>query len=150
MGGIVGLAGPLKTETLTAAVKQMTTAVLHRGPDDEGIWVGETFAFGMRMLSIIDLAAGHQPMWDERTGDGIVYNVEVYNYRKLRADLETTGNHFQTSSDSEVVLKSLVQKGPAAVQDWNGMFAVAAWNYRDKKLLLIRDRIGVKPLYYYW
>jgi len=150
MCGIVGIAGHLRRERLALAVNAMNAAVTHRGPDDEGSWVGDNFAFGMRRLSIIDLAGGHQPMWDSRTGTGMVYNGEVYNYKAIRAGLERAGLSFQTTSDSEVVLKSLGLKGPAAIQDWNGMFAVATWNEREKKLLLIRDRLGVKPLYYYW
>jgi asparagine synthase (glutamine-hydrolysing) len=150
MCGIAGLAGHLQKEQLTAAIHAMNGAMTHRGPDDQGVWVGDNFAFGMRRLSIIDLAGGHQPMWDSRTGTGIVYNGEVYNYKPLRAGLEKAGFSFQTTSDSEVVLKSLVLNGSKAVHDWNGMFAVAAWNDQKKKLLLIRDRVGVKPLYYYW
>src|SRR5581483_11613836 len=128
MCGIVGIAGHLSRERLTAGIKVMNAAITHRGPDDEGAWVGEGFAFGMRRLSIIDLTGGHQPMWDSRTGIGIVYNGEVYNYRDIRARLEKNGIEFKTASDSEVVLKSLSLKGAKAVHDWNGMFAVAAWN----------------------
>lgn len=150
MCGIAGIAGRMSRERLGAAVQSMTGAIAHRGPDDEGAWVGDHFAFGMRRLSIIDLPGGHQPMWDQRTGIGLVYNGEVYNYKVVRAGLERAGQTFQTASDTEVVLKSLALKGRDAVHDWNGMFAVAAWNDREKKLLLIRDRMGVKPLYYYW
>jgi asparagine synthase (glutamine-hydrolysing) len=150
MCGIVGVAGRLGRDQLSATVTAMSAAVAHRGPDDEGAWVGEHFAFGMRRLSIIDLAGGRQPMWDTRTGIGIVYNGEVYNYRSIRTDLEKSGIDFQTTSDTEVVLKSLGLKGVDAVHEWNGMFAVAAWNAREKTLLLIRDRMGVKPLYYSW
>jgi len=150
MCGIVGVAGRFGRDRLAAVVDRMNAAVTHRGPDDEGAWVGENFAFGMRRLSIIDLSGGHQPMWDSKTGTRIVYNGEVYNYRAVRADLEKAGIPFHTASDTEVVLQSLALKGPDAVHDWNGMFAVAAWNDRDKNLLLIRDRVGVKPLYYFW
>lgn len=150
MCGIVGIAGRLGKEQLTSVVNAMNAALAHRGPDDEGVWVGDNFAFGMRRLSIIDLTSGHQPMWDHRTGIGIVYNGEIYNYRALRSDLEKAGIPFQTTSDTEVVLKSLALKGVEAVHDWNGMFAVAMWNDRNKKLTLIRDRIGIKPLYYFW
>jgi asparagine synthase (glutamine-hydrolysing) len=128
----------------------MTDAIAHRGPDDEGAWIGDDFGFGMRRLSIIDLAGGHQPMSDSRSGLRIVYNGEVYNYKAIRAELEKSGLVFRTASDTEVVLQSLAMKGPEAVHKWNGMFAVAAWYEREKKLLLIRDRLGVKPLYYYW
>ena len=149
MCGIVGVAGNCGRDRLASAVAAMNAAVAHRGPDDEGVWVGEHFAFGMRRLSIIDLSSGHQPMWDDVTGTGIVYNGEVYNYRAVRADLEKAGITFTTSSDTEVVLKSLARKGPSAVHDWNGMFAIAQWDPRNNKLLLIRDRLGVKPLYYF-
>jgi asparagine synthase (glutamine-hydrolysing) len=150
MCGIVGLAGRFSNAQLKGEVRLMMDGIAHRGPDDEGAWVGENFAFGMRRLSIIDLAGGHQPMWDSRTGTGVVYNGEVYNYKAVRAGLEKAGLAFHTSSDTEVVLKSLALKGPKAVHEWNGMFGVAAWNDREQKLLLIRDRMGVKPLYYYW
>jgi asparagine synthase (glutamine-hydrolysing) len=150
MCGIVGIAGRFSREQLGSTVKAMTDAIAHRGPDDEGSWVGDGFAFGMRRLSIIDIAGGHQPMWDTRTGIGVVYNGEVYNYKAVRAGLEKSGIGFRTSCDTEVVLQGLALKGPSAVHEWNGMFGVAAWNDREKKLLLIRDRMGVKPLYYYW
>ena len=150
MCGIVGIGGNLTPEQMEGAVERMNAALAHRGPDDEGSWTGRNFAFGMRRLSIIDLAAGHQPMWDQRSGTGVVYNGEVYNYRALREEMEKSGSGFNTSSDTEVVLQSLVLKGAEAVHDWNGMFAVASWNSKEKRLLLIRDRMGIKPLYYYW
>jgi asparagine synthase (glutamine-hydrolysing) len=150
MCGIVGIGGHVRREHLAASIEAMNRAIVHRGPDDEGVWIGDDFAFGMRRLSIVDLAGGHQPMWDRRTGTGIVYNGEVYNYRVIRASLEKQGISFQTTSDTEVVLQSLALKGTQAVHEWNGMFALAAWNDRKKKLLLIRDRMGKKPLYYYW
>jgi len=150
MCGIAGIAGRFGRARLGLAVQEMTDAIAHRGPDDHGFWIGDNFAFGMRRLSIIDLAGGHQPMWDRSSETGIVYNGEVYNYKALRRELEKAGVGFSTASDTEVVLRSLALKGPDAVHEWNGMFAVATWNDRDKKLLLIRDRIGIKPLYYYW
>src|SRR5262245_16893452 len=117
MCGIVGIAGRLDTDRLAAIVRAMNAAVVHRGPDDEGTWVGEEFAFGMRRLSIIDLSGGHQPMWDTRTGIGIVYNGEIYNYRSVRSDLEKAGIRFRTASDTEVVLESLALKGSDAVHE---------------------------------
>ena len=150
MCGIAGVAGDLNRDRVRAAVEAMIGALAHRGPDDEGSWISDGFGFGMRRLSIIDLAGGHQPMWDSRTGLGLVYNGEVYNYQRIRADLQRDGAVFQTSSDTEVVLHSLARHGVNSVHDWNGMFAVAAWNPSTKKLLLIRDRLGVKPLYYFW
>ncbi|HEV2705046.1 MAG TPA: asparagine synthase (glutamine-hydrolyzing) [Pyrinomonadaceae bacterium] len=151
MCGIVGVAGDLSRAESLRVVQKMNDAILHRGPDDEGAWAQDGFAFAMRRLSIIDLAGGHQPMWDEQSGLGVVFNGEVYNYRALRRRLEDRGQrHWATQSDTEVVLRSLVEAGERAVQDWNGMFAVAAWNKVENSLLLIRDRLGVKPLYYFW
>jgi asparagine synthase (glutamine-hydrolysing) len=150
MCGIAGVAGPLRIERLEAAIQRMNAALVHRGPDDEGAWVEPGFGFGMRRLSIIDLAGGRQPMFDPETGIGVVYNGELYNYRALRKELEKEGEQFSTTSDTEIILKSLARKGPKAVHEWNGMFAVASWDKRAQKLHLIRDRIGIKPLYYYW
>ncbi|MGB8506828.1 MAG: asparagine synthase (glutamine-hydrolyzing) [Pyrinomonadaceae bacterium] len=151
MCGIVGVAGDFSREECLRIVGKMNDAIVHRGPDDEGVWAADGFGFGMRRLSIIDLAGGHQPMWDEGTGLGVVFNGEIYNYRSLRARLEAKGHTgWATQSDTEVVLKSLVDAGERGVDGWNGMFAVAAWNPLDESLLLVRDRMGVKPLYYFW
>jgi asparagine synthase (glutamine-hydrolysing) len=144
------VAGDLKRDEALAVVTRMNERIIHRGPDDEGSWAEDGFAFGMRRLSIIDLAGGHQPMWDERAGLGVVFNGEVYNYRELRERMSRDGREWATHSDTEVVLRGLADSGLDAVHTWNGMFAVAAYNRRDKSLLLIRDRMGVKPLYYYW
>jgi asparagine synthase (glutamine-hydrolysing) len=150
MCGIVGLAGAFSREHCIEILRKMNAAIVHRGPDDEGIWAEDGFGFGMRRLSIIDLAGGHQPMWDEQLGLGVVFNGEIYNYRFLRDRFSEKGHVFKTQSDTEVVLKTLGESALDGVQAWNGMFAVAAWNRREKKLLLIRDRMGVKPLYYFY
>jgi asparagine synthase (glutamine-hydrolysing) len=150
MCGIVGLGGPLDASAVSAALEKMNRAITHRGPDDEGAWAEDGFGFGMRRLAIIDLVTGHQPMWDVDSGVGLVFNGEIYNYKDLRKDMEKQGLRFFTASDTEVVLKSLRRQGPAAIHSWNGMFAAASWDKGTKKLLLIRDRLGVKPLYYYW
>jgi asparagine synthase (glutamine-hydrolysing) len=151
MCGIVGVLGDFSREECLKITGKMNDAILHRGPDDEGAWAEDGFGFAMRRLSIIDLAGGHQPMWDERTALGVVFNGEVYNYRALRERLEAKGHRdWATQSDTEVVLKSLAEAGEQGIQNWNGMFAVAAWDRRQKSLLLVRDRLGVKPLYYYW
>ena len=150
MCGIVGLVGDFSREDCLTVLGKMSDCIVHRGPDDEGNWAEDGFAFGMRRLSIIDLEGGHQPMWEERTGLGVVFNGEIYNYQKLREQLGREGHTFHTRSDTEVVLKTLAMDGLEAVHDWNGMFAVAAWDRHEKRLLLIRDRVGVKPLYYYW
>ncbi len=151
MCGIVGVMGDLSREKCLAILAKMNDSIVHRGPDDDGVWAEDGFGFGMRRLSIIDLSGGHQPIWDEAAQRGIVFNGEVYNYRQLRSDLSAEGvSGWKTESDTEVVLKGLVANGEEAVHSWNGMFAVATWNKKTKELLLIRDRMGVKPLYYHW
>ena len=129
----------------------MNGAITHRGPDDDGAWAEDGFGFGMRRLSIIDLAGGHQPMWNSSADVGIVFNGEIYNYKALRRQFDAAQHlNWSTESDTEVVLKSLVTKGEKGIDDWNGMFAVASWDIKEKSLLLVRDRMGVKPLYYFW
>ena len=151
MCGIVGVAGGLSRDECLAVVRRMNDAITHRGPDEDGEWAEDGFGFAMRRLSIIDLAGGQQPMWDERTGLGVVFNGEIYNYKDLREQLGARGaGPWATRSDTEVVLRSLARDGDAAIQTWNGMFAVAAWEAREKRLTLVRDRMGVKPLYYFW
>ncbi|MCA1816673.1 MAG: asparagine synthase (glutamine-hydrolyzing) [Acidobacteria bacterium] len=151
MCGIVGIVGELPRAEASAVVRRMNESIFHRGPDEGGEWADDGFAFGMRRLSIIDLAGGHQPMWDEPTRTGVVFNGEIYNYRALRERLEARGvTGWATRSDTEVVLRTLVEDGEAGIHTWNGMFAVAAWDARAKKLTLVRDRMGVKPLYYFW
>jgi asparagine synthase (glutamine-hydrolysing) len=150
MCGIVGVIGDFSRDECREIVGRMNRALEHRGPDDEGVWCEDGFGFGMRRLSIIDLAGGHQPMSDEASGLRVVMNGEIYNYRLLRDDLLEDGVSFSTSCDTEVALKSLARNGLEAVHTWNGMFAVAAWDGAKKKLSLLRDRVGVKPLYYFW
>lgn len=151
MCGIVGIVGDYSRAECASIVERMNGSIVHRGPDDDGVWAENGFGFGMRRLSIIDLAGGKQPIWDEESGRGIVFNGEVYNYKALRRDLVAKGvSGWTTESDTEVVLKSLVDKGEEGIHTFNGMFAVATWDKRNRSLLLVRDRMGVKPLYYYW
>lgn len=151
MCGIVGVVGDFSKEECLRIVGRMNGSIVHRGPDDDGAWAEDGFGFGMRRLSIIDLSGGKQPIWDDAAQRGIVFNGEVYNYKTLREDLTARGvGGWTTESDTEVVLKSLVDRGEAGIQGFNGMFAVATWEKQTKSLLLVRDRMGVKPLYYYW
>jgi asparagine synthase (glutamine-hydrolysing) len=150
MCGIVGVAGSFSRDECLEILRKMNAAIVHRGPDDEGFWAEDGFGFAMRRLSIIDLAGGHQPMWDEQGRMGVVFNGEVYNYRALQQEFRDEGHQFRTTSDTEVVLKTLVERGLPGIHKWNGMFAVGAWDARQKKLTLIRDRMGVKPLYYFY
>lgn len=150
MCGIVGIGGNFSESQCIEIVSKMMKSIKHRGPDDEGMWASNGIGLGVQRLSIIDILGGHQPMSDEFSNTIIVYNGELYNYKDIREELEGRGVLFKTQSDTEVVLKSLVQKGLDAVNQWNGMFALAVWNPVMKRLLLIRDRLGIKPLYYAW
>jgi asparagine synthase (glutamine-hydrolysing) len=130
-------------------LRRMTDAIAHRGPDGEGQFIDGPLGLGHRRLAIIDLsAAGHQPM---ATPDGrytLTYNGEVYNFQELRVELESLGHQFKSRTDSEVVLKAYAQWGERAVERFNGMFAFAIWDKRERTLFLARDRYGIKPLYY--
>ena len=145
MCGIAGVAGLGPAEGLDA-VQRMTEAIRHRGPDDTGDYAADGFAFGMRRLSIIDLAQGHQPIWTER-GTGIVFNGEIYNYRALRRDLESRGHVFRTNSDTEVIARLYDTEGLDCLQRLEGMFAICLYDPKAGKIHLARDRLGKKPLY---
>jgi asparagine synthase (glutamine-hydrolysing) len=128
------------------AVDELT----HRGPDDRGVWIDSGIVLAMRRLSIIDLDGGRQPMWNEDLRYCLVFNGELYNFRELRPLLESHGHIFRTQSDTEVVLHAYEQWGPGCLNRFNGMFAFAVWDTRERILFLARDRIGEKPLYYHW
>lgn len=149
MCGITGIFN-LRGESISCtALRMMTDAIAHRGPDGEGFYIDNNIGLGHRRLSIIDpSAAGHQPM---TTSDGqfvISFNGEVYNFKDLRLPLETLGHRFVSQTDSEVVLKSYAEFGVEAFKKFNGMFALAIWDKRKRRLVLARDRYGIKPLYY--
>lgn len=130
----------------------MTQTMANRGPDDGGIWVDKHIFLGHRRLAVIDLEGGHQPMEAKNEHGSIAvisYTGEVYNYRELREELIAAGHQFRTQSDTEVVLKSYLEWGESFVQRLNGMYAFAIWDIVRQELLLVRDRMGVKPLYYY-
>ena len=149
MCGIAGLIN-LDGEPISPIIlKKMTDSIAHRGPDGEGRWVEGNVGLGHRRLAIIDLsAAGHQPMISADHRWVLTYNGEVYNYRELRAELEAAGVWFRSDTDSEVVLAALARWGAEALLRFNGMFALALWDRKEKQLLLARDRYGIKPLYY--
>jgi asparagine synthase (glutamine-hydrolysing) len=135
-----------------ASILAMTATMTLRGPDAEGVWLAEHVGLGHRRLAVIDLVGGAQPMTADRDGTAaaaITYSGEVYNYRELRAELAGLGHHFRTQSDTEVVLRAYLQWGEAFVQRLNGMFAFGLWDIARQRLVLARDRMGVKPLYYY-
>jgi len=131
-----------------AALKRATDAMAHRGPDDEGFYVDGELGLGNRRLSIIDLPGGHQPMANEDRTIWITYNGEIYNYPELRPALESRGHKFQTSTDTETIIHLYEEHGLDCLNQLRGMFAFALWDSRKRRLLLARDRLGVKPLYY--
>lgn len=132
-----------------ALAEKATDRLRHRGPDEGGSWLGEAVFLGMRRLSIIDLAGGQQPIWNEESTRCIVFNGELYNFLDLRPDLIAKGHVFRSESDTEVVLHSYDEWGGDCLQHLNGMFAFAIWDKTKEELFIARDRIGEKPLYYY-
>ena len=128
--------------------KAMNDAIAHRGPDGEGFHFEPGLALGHRRLAIIDLATGEQPMFTEGSRIAIVFNGEIFNYRELRRVLERRGHHFRTRSDTEVILRAWVEWGGDCVDQIHGQFAFALWDKSEQTLLLARDRLGEKPLYY--
>jgi len=130
-------------------IRRMIEAIAHRGPDGEGFYEDAGIALGHRRLAIIDAEGGRQPMTDGGERYQLLYNGEVYNYVELRKELEARGRSFKTRSDTEVVLECLALEGKAALGRFNGMFAIALWDRREARLLLARDRVGIKPLLYY-
>ncbi len=132
-----------------AVLARMNSSIVHRGPDDEGYHVSGPVGLAMRRLSIIDLETGNQPISNETGELHIVYNGEVYNYKELRDELESKGHRFTTSGDTEVVLHLYEEEGARCVRRLNGMFAFCVWDSARRKLFLARDRIGIKPLFYY-
>lgn len=151
MCGIAGVYGATD-DTALALTRRMCDAMAHRGPDQDGLWRsnGEHGAvLGHRRLSIIDLSdAGRQPMLDPAGEVAIVFNGECYNFLELRAELEALGRRFVSTCDTEVILAAYLEWGERAIERLRGMFAIALWDSRDGSLLLARDRLGIKPLYY--
>src|SRR5262249_53705874 len=129
-------------------IRAMCGVMVHRGPDDEGVHVGRGVALGMRRLSIIDLDRGQQPVANEDGSVWVVFNGEIYNYKELRRELGQRGHAFRTESDTETIVHLYEELGPHAVDRLRGMFAFAVWDERRRQLLLARDRLGIKPLYY--
>jgi len=155
MCGICGVIG-LPASQARPATERMARAMVHRGPDDEGFEemplagdpAGPVAAFGFRRLSILDLSpAGHQPMVNPATGDVLVFNGEIYNFKELRARLQAKGRMFRSTGDSEVVLQALAEWGEAALDEFDGMFAIAFFRAADRRVLLARGPLGIKPLY---
>lgn len=147
-----GIAGILNTEAGPppdeAIIHRMCQSIVHRGPDDEGMYVKGNVGLGMRRLSIIDLAGGHQPIHNEDKTVWVVFNGEIYNFPELRSSLERRGHRFYTNADTEVIAHLYEDLGADLVQKLRGMFALAVYDERRQRLLLARDRLGKKPLHY--
>ena len=149
MCGIAGIAGsPLDVPQATALARRMCDAIRHRGPDDDGYFVAPGIALGMRRLSIIDVAGGHQPIGSEDGSVQIVFNGEIYNHHDLRRQLTADGHAFRTHADTEAIVHGSEQWGDDVVSRLRGMFAFAIWDAKRRRLLIARDRLGIKPLCY--
>lgn len=147
-----GIAGVMKfgedARAESSALKRMCDAMSHRGPDDEGQYVDGSVAIGMRRLSIIDVAGGHQPISNENGSIWIVFNGEIYNHADLRKQLEAHGHCYRSNSDTETIVHLYEEYGADCVHHLRGMFAFAIWDRERQKLFIARDRLGIKPLYY--
>ena len=149
MCGLTGIYNYKSLETVSERVlRAMNDTLVHRGPDDEGFYVSNEIGLGHRRLSIIDLASGHQPMTNEDRTVWVVFNGEIYNFTELHDYLEGKGHQFKTRSDTEVIVHLYEEKGEECFRELRGMFAIAIWDQRKKQLLLARDRVGKKPLFY--
>ncbi len=149
MCGIAGWYSRKPVENGPILMKRMLSEIVHRGPDDEGQYLQGPIALGIRRLSIIDVEGGHQPLCNEDGTVWVVLNGEIYNFQELRSELQGKGHVFATRSDTEVIVHGYEEWGDDCVTHLNGMFGVAIWDARKRRLLLARDHFGVKPLYFY-
>lgn len=150
MCGIAGFVTVRGDHAAAGTLRKMTGAIHHRGPDAEGFWEQGPAALGHRRLSIIDLSAGAQPMANEDESVWIVYNGEIFNHASLRPALEQAGHRYHSRCDTETIIHAYEQHGPESLQLYRGMFAFALWDSRSRTLFCARDRMGIKPFYYYW
>lgn len=151
MCGITGIFYTDFSETVSKdLLESMTSVLFHRGPDEGGVYIDGAVGLGHRRLRVIDLEGGKQPAFNENRNMCIVFNGEIYNFRQLRKELRENGHRFETSCDTEVILHAYEEYGEDCVHHLRGMFAFAIWDRERRKLFLARDRMGIKPLYYYW
>jgi asparagine synthase (glutamine-hydrolysing) len=148
MCGIAGIIRWNNEPVVEQEIRAMCRLMVHRGPDEEGIYVNGGVALGMRRLSIIDLEGGQQPVFNEDGTVCVVFNGEIYNYQELRRQLVRAGHLFRTASDTETIVHLYEEYGPRCVDYLRGMFAFAIWDARHRRLMLARDRLGIKPLFY--
>src|ERR1700688_4189551 len=149
MCGIAGIVSAAPGDRIdTSTIHRMCQAIVHRGPDDEGMFVKDGTGLGMRRLSIVDIAGGHQPVFNEDRSVWVVFNGEIYNFPELRAELISRGHHLSTHTDTEVIVHLYEEMGADCVNKLRGMFAFALYDERLRKLLIARDRFGKKPLHY--
>jgi asparagine synthase (glutamine-hydrolysing) len=149
MCGIAGIVSAEPGDRIEAAtIHRMCDAIVHRGPDDEGVFIKDGTGLGIRRLSIIDVAGGHQPVFNEDQSVWVVFNGEIYNFPELRQELESRGHRFYTHTDTEVIVHLYEEMGADCVQRLRGMFAFALYDERQRRLLMARDRLGKKPLHY--
>src|SRR5438132_6083399 len=149
MCGIAGIIDPgMSSAEIRSALQRMADAIWHRGPDEGGYLVRDGVGLAIRRLSIIDVAGGHQPLGNEDGQVQVVLNGEIYNYLDLRSELAGRGHIFRTSSDTEVIAHLYEERGTDCLTALRGMFGVAVWAQRTQRLLLGRDRLGKKPLFY--
>ena len=146
IAGFLNWAGPVQLPE--ARLRAMCDMIVHRGPDDFGSEIQEGVALGMRRLAIIDLSGGHQPIFNEDRTVRVIFNGEIYNYRELRQELQAEGHQFRSQSDTEVIVHLWEKHGVEFAARLNGMFAIALHDLKQKKLVLARDHIGIKPLFY--
>lgn len=150
MCGVAGIYNFNKQESVSPEIlKRMLVQIQHRGPDENGMYLGENLGIGSVRLSIIDISTGQQPLCDETGNYWIVFNGEIFNYIELKKDLEARGAKFKTSSDTEVLVQLYAIYGEACLNMLNGQFAFAIWDKKRKTLFLARDRVGIRPLFYY-
>ena len=148
MCGICGIINFNNQKPTKDQLKMMTDTMVHRGPDDMGFHTSKNTGLAMRRLSIIDLNTGNQPISNEDNSIWVVLNGEIYNYVEIRKDLQARGHIFRTKSDTEVIVHLYEEKGIKGLDDLNGMFAFALYDSKKNILWIVRDRLGIKPLYY--
>jgi asparagine synthase (glutamine-hydrolysing) len=149
MCGIAGFITANSNSPSDTVIRRMTSAITHRGPDDAGFHESAPAFLGQRRLSIVDLAGGHQPICNEDRSLSIVYNGEVFNHAAIRPELEAAGHSYTTRSDTETLLHAWEEWGPASFERFRGMFAYLIWDERKRRLVAVRDRLGIKPFYYF-